>query len=70
LKNPTPKRDGGVVQRVGPEFKPQYCQKKKKSIVLTLAPGIPVSCFPGQIHLKGQLASVLDLVLSATSFSF
>jgi hypothetical protein len=24
------KRAGGVAQGVGPEFKPQYCQKKKK----------------------------------------
>jgi hypothetical protein len=23
-------RDGGVVQGIGPEFKPQYCKKKKK----------------------------------------
>jgi hypothetical protein len=24
------KRAGGVAQGIGPEFKPQYCQKKKK----------------------------------------
>jgi hypothetical protein len=24
------KRSGGVAQGVGPEFKPQHCQKKKK----------------------------------------
>jgi hypothetical protein len=30
LKNPSQKRAGGVAQGVGPEFKPQYCQKKKK----------------------------------------
>jgi hypothetical protein len=29
-KNPPQKRTGGVGQGVGPEFKPQYCQKKKK----------------------------------------
>jgi hypothetical protein len=29
-KTPTQKRGGGVVQGVGPEFKPQYCKKKKK----------------------------------------
>jgi hypothetical protein len=29
-KKPFTKRAGGVVQGVGPEFKPQYCQKKKK----------------------------------------
>jgi hypothetical protein len=26
----TKKRAGGVAQDIGPEFKPQYCQKKKK----------------------------------------
>jgi hypothetical protein len=30
LKNPSQKRAGGVAQGEGPEFKPQYCQKKKK----------------------------------------
>jgi hypothetical protein len=34
LKNKTKqnpqKRVGGVAQGVGPEFKPQYCQKRKK----------------------------------------
>jgi hypothetical protein len=29
-KNPSQKRAGGVVQGVGPEFKPQYHKKKKK----------------------------------------
>jgi hypothetical protein len=29
-KNPSQKRDGRVTQGVGPEFKPQYLQKKKK----------------------------------------
>jgi hypothetical protein len=28
-KNPSQKRVGGVAQVVGPEFKPQYCIKKK-----------------------------------------
>jgi hypothetical protein len=28
-KNPSQKKASGVVQGVGPEFKPQYCQKKK-----------------------------------------
>jgi hypothetical protein len=28
LKKPSQKRAGGVVQGVGPEFKPQYHQKK------------------------------------------
>jgi hypothetical protein len=32
-KNPSQKRAGEVFQRVGPEFKPQYCQKKKKKEV-------------------------------------
>jgi hypothetical protein len=29
LKKPFTKRTGGVNQGVGPELKPQYCQKKK-----------------------------------------
>jgi hypothetical protein len=29
-KNPSQKRAGGVAQGVGPKFKPQYHQKKKK----------------------------------------
>jgi hypothetical protein len=29
-KNPLPKRAVGVTQGEGPEFKPQYCQKKKE----------------------------------------
>jgi hypothetical protein len=29
-KSITIKRDGGVAQGVGPEFKHQYCKKKKK----------------------------------------
>jgi hypothetical protein len=28
--NKSQKRAGGVAQGMGPEFKPQYCQKKKK----------------------------------------
>jgi hypothetical protein len=31
-KNPSQKRAGGVAQGEGPEFKPQYCKKKKKEI--------------------------------------
>jgi hypothetical protein len=30
-KNPHKKVSGGVTQGVGTEFKPQYCQRKKKS---------------------------------------
>jgi hypothetical protein len=30
-KNPSQKRAGGVVQGGGPEFKPQYCLKKKNA---------------------------------------
>jgi predicted PP-loop superfamily ATPase len=30
-KNPSQKRAGGVIQGVGPEFKPQVLQKKKKN---------------------------------------
>jgi hypothetical protein len=29
-KKITKKRDGGVVESVGPEFKSQYCKKKEK----------------------------------------
>jgi hypothetical protein len=29
-KIPSQKRAGGVAQGVGPEFKPQYCLKKRK----------------------------------------
>jgi hypothetical protein len=29
-KDPSQKSAGGVAQGVGPEFKPQYCRKKKK----------------------------------------
>jgi hypothetical protein len=32
-KNPSQKRAGGVAQTVGPEFKSQYNQKKKKRLV-------------------------------------
>jgi hypothetical protein len=32
LKNTSPERAGGVAQGVGPEFKYQYCKKKKKSV--------------------------------------
>jgi hypothetical protein len=35
-KNPSQQRTGGVVQGVGPEFKPQYHKKKKKSFNKTL----------------------------------
>jgi hypothetical protein len=31
-KNPSQKRAGGVAQGIGPEFKLQYHQKKKKKI--------------------------------------
>jgi hypothetical protein len=30
LKIPNTKRAGAVAQDIGPEFKPQYCKKKKK----------------------------------------
>jgi hypothetical protein len=29
-KNPSQKKAGGMAQGVDPEFKPQYCKKKKK----------------------------------------
>jgi hypothetical protein len=31
-RSPSQKRAGGVAQGEGPEFKPQYCKKKKKEI--------------------------------------
>jgi hypothetical protein len=33
LKNPAQKRAGGVAQGVGPEFKPQYRQRKKLKLI-------------------------------------
>jgi hypothetical protein len=36
LKNPSQKRAGGVAQGEGPEFKPQYYQKRKKNGVYKL----------------------------------
>jgi hypothetical protein len=30
-KTPSQKRAGGVAQGLGPEFKPQYCKKKKSA---------------------------------------
>jgi hypothetical protein len=33
-KNLSQKRTGGVAQGVEPEFKPQYCKKKKKALAL------------------------------------
>jgi hypothetical protein len=32
-KNPLQKRTGGVAQSVGPEYKPQYRKKKKKTLL-------------------------------------
>jgi hypothetical protein len=34
ISNPSQKRAGGVAQDVGPEFKPQYHQKKKAVVTL------------------------------------
>jgi hypothetical protein len=31
-QNPLQNRTGGVAQSVGPEFKPQYCKKKRKKV--------------------------------------
>jgi hypothetical protein len=31
-KSFTKNRAGGVAQGIGPEFKPQYCKKKKKNV--------------------------------------
>jgi hypothetical protein len=35
-KKPSQKRAGGLAQGVGPEFKPQYCQKKKSEMKTVL----------------------------------
>jgi hypothetical protein len=35
-KNPSQKRDGGVAQGLGPEFKPQYRKKKSYEKILNL----------------------------------
>jgi hypothetical protein len=35
-KNPSQKRAGRVAHSVGPEFKPQYCKKKKEKKILLL----------------------------------
>jgi hypothetical protein len=48
-KNPSPKRAGGVVQGVGPEFKPQY-RKKKLSGLLVLG------YFLSSVYLEGVSA--------------
>jgi hypothetical protein len=33
-KIPLQKRAGGVTQGIGPEFKPQYCQKRKRKKII------------------------------------
>jgi hypothetical protein len=35
-KNPSQKRAGGMAEGVGPEFKPQHHQKKKKKLTWCL----------------------------------
>jgi hypothetical protein len=45
-KNPSQKRADGVTQGVDPEFKPQYCKKKKKNFEQSvnppeILPGLP-----------------------------
>jgi hypothetical protein len=39
-KNPSQKRAGRVVQGIGPEFKHQYCKKKKKKRKVRRCEGI------------------------------
>jgi hypothetical protein len=47
LKNPSQKRVGEVVQRLGLEFKPQYYKKKKVIIIaLGFLPGEKLPVFP------------------------
>jgi hypothetical protein len=73
-KNPSHKRAAGVAQDVGPEFKPQYCKKKKKcrlGIESSLADSDLIGChnidifcviFPPQLDyklFKGRLIIVL-----------
>jgi hypothetical protein len=37
-EKPSQKRAGGVVQGVGPEFKPQYSRNKQNTVELSLTP--------------------------------
>jgi hypothetical protein len=54
-KKKSQKRTGGVAQGLGPEFKPKYCQKKKKGTspikIYQLKIKVPytfmISSFPG-----------------------
>jgi hypothetical protein len=47
------KRAGGVAQGVGPEFKPQYCKRKKRSERINIKMLIVAIClyFPIFAHL-------------------
>jgi hypothetical protein len=49
LKNPSQKRAGGVAQGEAPEFKPQYCKKKKKKKMGAL----PFSVLEAGVPIQG-----------------
>jgi hypothetical protein len=50
-KKPITKRAGGVAQGVGPEFKPQYCKKKKKKKIKSWKLRSHLVCF---IQIQGN----------------
>jgi hypothetical protein len=81
LKIPNIKRKGGeeagvMAQGVGPEFKPQYCKKKKKTkkptfffllgVFLNSGPGLVLAIW-ALYHLNHTLSHVLLLVNSGRS---
>jgi hypothetical protein len=60
-KNPSQKRIGGMAQGIGPEFKLQYCQKKKKPPPTSdlLPPAGPhLLKFPEPVQIGHQLGTI------------
>jgi hypothetical protein len=54
LRIPIIKRAGRVAQGVGPEFKPQYCKKKKKKLyVAVYSDSYQKSQLLGRIMVQG-----------------
>jgi hypothetical protein len=53
-KHPLQKRAGGVAQGVGPDFKTQYCKKKKKVSYSSIQPFnkyfLSTYCVPGLVQ--------------------
>jgi hypothetical protein len=54
-KIPSQKRIGGVAQVIGPEFKPQYHQKKKRDLLSTVAHAYYPSYSGGR---EGEIRSI------------